>query len=164
MNRIILTGRMTTDAELRQTSNGKMVTNFAIAVARQFRNAQGENETDFINLVLWEKSAEFASKYCGKGKMIAVEGRLEIRKYQDKEGNNRIAAEVICDRIEGLDRAPQDGGGEGRQYQNQNQNNGYSAPARNNTPPPAANQPVNQAANTGGEWEMPDISDPFEDQ
>ncbi|MEI6520526.1 MAG: single-stranded DNA-binding protein [bacterium] len=162
MNRIILTGRMTTDAELRQTANGKMVTNFNIAVDRQFRNAQGEKETDFITVVLWEKSAEFVSKYCGKGRLIAVEGRLEIRKYQDKDGNNRIAPEVIGDRVEGLDRAQQDGGG-GGQYQNQNQNNGYTAP-RNAPPPPTTNQ---AAATNTGDWEMPpidNINDPFDDQ
>ncbi len=161
MNRIILTGRMTTDAELRTTSSGKVVTSFNIAVDRQFRNSQGEKEVDFITIVLWEKSADFVSKYCGKGRLIAVEGRLEIRKYQDKDGNNRIAAEVIGDRVEGLDRAPQDGGGSG-QYQ---QNNGYVAP-RNSAP--SNNAPAPQAPSSGApEWEMPsmdNISDPFEDQ
>ncbi len=158
MNRVVLTGRMTTDAELKQTSSGKTVTNFTIAVDRQFKNPQGEKETDFINLVLWEKSADFASKYCGKGRLIAVEGRLEIRKYVDKEGNNRIAPEVICDRIEGLERAQPDGGGQ--QYQ-QNNNNGYAAPAPRKSAP--AQAPTQNAA----DWEMPNmdnISDPFDDQ
>ncbi len=169
MNRILLTGRMTTAAELRQTPNGKTVTSFGLAVDRQFRNAQGEKETDFINIVLWGKQAEFAANYCGKGKLIAIDGTLQIRKYVDKDGNNRTVAEVIGDRIEGLDRATPENGGQYQNNQGGYQNNntgGYVAPVRNQQQSAAP-----ASAGNAGDWEMPggvgemgDINDPFDDQ
>lgn len=103
MNKIILIGRLTRDIELRYTNSGNEVANFTLAVDRPFTNQQGEKETDFVNIVVWKKQAENCANYLLKGSKVAVEGRLQIRKYEDKEGIKRTAAEVVADRVEFLD-------------------------------------------------------------
>ena len=103
MNKIILIGRLTRDIELRYTNSGNAVANFTLAVDRPFTNQQGEKETDFVNIVVWKKQAENCANYLLKGSKVAVEGRLQIRKYEDKEGIKRTAAEVVADRVEFLD-------------------------------------------------------------
>lgn len=103
MNLVILIGRLVADPELRFTSSGIPVGNFRLAVDRPFKNQQGERETDFINIVLWRKAAETASKYLSKGSRVGVQGSLQIRQYQNKEGQNRTIAEVVADRFEFLD-------------------------------------------------------------
>lgn len=90
LNIVALQGRLARDPELRQTQAGKAVTNFTIACDR------GKDQTDWFDVVAWEKSAEFICKYFQKGSMILVEGRLQSRKYQDKNGNNRTAVEVVA--------------------------------------------------------------------
>ena len=98
LNHIDIMGRLTRDPELRRTASGTAVTNFAVAVDRDFPNKEtGEKETDFIECVAWRAAGEFVSKYFTKGSMIAVSGRLQIRKWQDKDGNNRYTAEVVAD-------------------------------------------------------------------
>lgn len=98
LNHIDIMGRLTRDPELRRTASGTAVTNFAVAVDRDFPNKEtGEKETDFIECVAWRAAGEFVSKYFTKGSMIAVSGRLQIRKWQDKDGNNRYSAEVVAD-------------------------------------------------------------------
>ncbi len=108
LNKIILIGRLTRDVELRHTQQGIAVANFTLAVNRKYNR----DETDFINIVVWRAHAENCAKYIGKGSLVAVEGRLEIRKYQDKEGNNRYATEVVADDVRFLstksERSPQD--------------------------------------------------------
>lgn len=99
LNRVILMGRMTRDPELRRTGNGVPVTSFTLAVDRDFKAQNGQKETDFIDIVAWRNTAEFASKYFGKGRMAVVEGSLQIREWKDKDGNNRRNAEVIADNI-----------------------------------------------------------------
>lgn len=95
LNSIILMGRLTRDPELRRTGSGIAVANFTIAVDRDFASGPNkEKETDFIDCVAWRKTGEFVSKYFQKGSMIAVSGRLEIRKWNDKDGNSRRSAEV----------------------------------------------------------------------
>ncbi len=104
LNKVILIGRLTADPELRYIpSSGTPVANFALAVDRPFTNQQGERETDFINITVWRKQAENCANYLGKGSMAAVEGRLQIRKYDDREGIRRIAAEVVADNVRFLD-------------------------------------------------------------
>lgn len=98
LNKIVLCGRTTTDIELKATATGKSVASFTLAVERDF-SSNGERETDFIPVVVWGKTAEFASSYFRKGKMMIAEGRLQIRKYTDKDGNNRTISEVIADKI-----------------------------------------------------------------
>ena len=92
LNHIIAMGRMTRDPELRRTPNGKAVTNFTIACDRDF----GEKKTDFIECVAWNNTAEFVNKYFAKGRMAVVAGRLQIREWTDKDGNNRKTAEIIA--------------------------------------------------------------------
>lgn len=93
-NLAILTGRLTATPELKMTTNNISVCSFAIAVDRAFKSGD-ERQTDFINCVAWRSTAEFISKYFTKGKMIGIEGSLQTRKYQDRNGKNRIAYEVI---------------------------------------------------------------------
>lgn len=104
LNRVILIGRLTHDPELRYTPSGTAVASFALAVDRSRKNAQGERETDFINIVVWQKLAETCANYIGKGRLIAVDGRLQIRSYEDKEGIRRKVAEVIAENVRFLDK------------------------------------------------------------
>lgn len=97
INNVILMGRMTADAELRATQGGKYVTSFSIAVERDFTQ-NGERQTDFINLVAWGKTAEFITRYFGKGNMIAVRGSIQTRQYE-KDGSKRTATEVLVDKV-----------------------------------------------------------------
>ena len=97
LNRVILMGRLTADPELKQTPNGISVTSFSLAVDRNFAGKGAERQTDFINCVAWRQTAEFISRYFAKGRMMAVEGSLEVRNYVDKNENKRQAVEVVVD-------------------------------------------------------------------
>ena len=97
LNRVILMGRLTADPELKQTPNGISVTSFSLAVDRNFTSRGAERQTDFINCVAWRQTAEFISRYFAKGRMIAVEGSLQVRNYVDKNENKRQAVEVVVD-------------------------------------------------------------------
>ena len=100
LNHIVLMGRLTADPELRRTGSGIAVASFTLAVDRDFTNKEsGTKETDFIDIVAWRNTAEFVSKYFSKGRMAVVSGRLQIRRWQDKEGNNRRSAEVVADNV-----------------------------------------------------------------
>jgi single-strand DNA-binding protein len=104
INRVILIGRLTRDVELRSTPNGVSVANFAIAVDRR-KQKDREQEVDFVDIVVWQKLAENCANFIGKGRLVAVEGRLQIRSYQDKEGIRRKVAEVVADNVQFLDKA-----------------------------------------------------------
>ncbi len=93
-NLVVLTGRLTADPELKTTPNGTSVTSFSIAVSRPYRSGE-EQQSDFINIVAWRQTAEFITKYFRKGNMIGIEGSIQTRRYQDKNGNNRTAFEVV---------------------------------------------------------------------
>ena len=99
LNKIFIMGRLTRDPELRRTQSGTPVTSFSLAVDRDYKTQSGEKETDFIDVVAWRATAEFVAKYFTKGRMAVVEGRLQIRAWQDKEGNNRRSAEVVADNV-----------------------------------------------------------------
>lgn len=99
LNKIFIMGRLTRDPELRRTQNGTAVTSFTLAVDRDFKNADGAKDTDFIDVVAWRNTAEFVSKYFSKGRMAVVEGRLQLRDWTDKDGNKRRNAEVLADNI-----------------------------------------------------------------
>ena len=99
LNKIFIMGRLTRDPELRITNSGTSVASFSLAVDRNYKGADGEKETDFIDCVAWRQTGEFAAKYFTKGRMAVVEGRLQIRPWTDKEGNNRRSAEVIVDNM-----------------------------------------------------------------
>ena len=98
LNEIILQGRLTSDPELKNTPNGKSVTSFSLAVERDFSTGD-EKITDFINIVVWEKTADFVCKYFSKGRQMIVRGSLQSRKYQTQNGENRVAYEVRADKV-----------------------------------------------------------------
>ena len=99
LNRVIIMGRLTRDPELRRTQSGTAVTSFSLAVDRDFKGQSGEKETDFIDVVAWRNTAEFVSRYFTKGRMAVVEGRMQMRDWKDKNGNNRRVAEVVADNV-----------------------------------------------------------------
>lgn len=100
LNHITIMGRLVRDPELRRTGSGIAVASFTLAVDRDFGPKDGgEKECDFIDCVAWRNTGEFVSKYFTKGRMAVVSGRLQIRKWQDKEGNNRYSAEVVADNV-----------------------------------------------------------------
>lgn len=103
MNRTILIGRLTKTPEVKSTQSGISVVAFTIAVNRAFTNEQGEKEADFIQCVVWRKQAENLAKYCDKGSLIGVEGRIQTRTYEDDKGNTKYITEVVCDQITFLD-------------------------------------------------------------
>ena len=108
LNVVVLSGRLTQDPELKTTPNGISVCSFSIAVERRFKSGE-ERQSDFINIVTWRSSAEFVSKYFKKGQMIAIRGSIQTRKYQDKDGNNRTAFEVVADDVQFADFARREG-------------------------------------------------------
>ena len=123
-NRITLIGRMVADPELKVTPSGISVTQFRLAVNRPISSEakqRGEQEqADFIDISTWRQNAEYVANYLNKGRLVLVEGKLQIREYVDKEGQKRKAAEVVADLVKGLDRREQDGdnagGASGGQY------------------------------------------------
>lgn len=110
MNHIVLIGRLTRDPELRYTPNGVAVTNFDLAVDRPTTNQQGEREADFIRIIAWQKQAEVCANYLKKGRLVAVEGRLQIRSYETQDGQKRRVAEVVASHVQFLERSREDGG------------------------------------------------------
>lgn len=104
LNRILLVGRLTADPEMRYTQSGTAVASFTLAVDRVRSGASGEKETDFINIVTWQKLAEICAEHLKKGRMAAVDGRLQIRQYENKDGHKVRVAEVIADSVHFLDK------------------------------------------------------------
>ena len=112
MNRLVLIGRTTTEVALKTTTTGNSIVRFTLAVDRKNRT----DGADFINCVAWRQSAEFLSRYTHKGDLIAVAGMLTTRKYEDKDGNKRVAYEVLCDRVESLQKRDESQQGNYSQY------------------------------------------------
>ena len=150
LNRIIIMGRLVRDPELRTTQSGISVTSFTLAVDRDFKSRDsGEKNTDFIDVVAWRQTAEFVCKYFSKGRMAIAEGRLQIREWKDRDGNNRRSAEVVADNVYFGDskrdsapsgdaygapppaygNAPASYGGGAPSYGGQSYGGGYGAPA-----------------------------------
>ena len=102
LNRVILIGRLTAEPKLTYTQNGTAVATFTLAVDRFKKNAKGEKEVDFINIVVWQKSAENCAEYLRKGSLAAVDGRLQLRSY-DKDGTRRWVTEVVAENVRFLD-------------------------------------------------------------
>ena len=102
INRVVLTGRLTRNVELKATSTGNNVASFSVAVDGFTRDQNGNTQTSFINCVAWNTQAKFVSTYCKKGSLVALEGRLQSRSYDRKDGTKATAVEVIIDRIENL--------------------------------------------------------------
>ena len=104
MNKIILCGRLTRDPEVRYTSTGKVVTQFTLAVDRPFTNQDGQREADFINIVVWGKIAELCGNSLSKGHKALVDGRLQLRSYDAKDGSKRYVTEVVANNVEFIER------------------------------------------------------------
>ena len=184
INRVVLVGRLTRDIELRYTNSGAAVASFTVAVNRQFTNAQGEREADFINCVIWRKSAENFANFTHKGSLVGIDGRIQTRSYENQQGQRVYVTEVVVENFYLLEpknasHQRDNGAGNGGQYaggQNNNnqgyQNNNYNqGPAMPNSAPAASNQSMDPAAtgtnnsndNTGNTKSQPDTQDPFAD-
>lgn len=103
LNRVILIGRLTRDPELRYTPAGVAVTQFTLAVDRPFKNESGEREADFIPVVSWRQLAETCANYLRKGRLTAVEGRIQVRNYENNEGRRVYVTEVVADNVRFLE-------------------------------------------------------------
>ena len=103
MNRVMLIGRLTAKPELRYTGSNLPFARFSVAVNRTFNNAQGERETDFINVIVWRKQAENVCNFLNKGSLVSVEGRLQTGSYDDKDGNKRYTMDVVADSVQFLE-------------------------------------------------------------
>lgn len=110
LNKVFLQGRLVADPELRHTQQGTPVASYRLAVDRDYKSKDSNAQnTDFVNIVSWRNTAEFVSRYFTKGRMMLVEGRLQMRSYTDKDGNRRVAAEVVTDNVHFAD-SRKDGG------------------------------------------------------
>ena len=134
LNKVIIMGRITHDLEVRQTQSGTAVLQFTVAVDRNYSKDSGEKQTDFISCVAWRNTAEFIGRYFGKGRMIAVDGRLQSRTYEDKNGVKHYLTELIVENAN-FTGEKSDGGGFVNQYQQAQQtpqqtNNGFNGDAQ----------------------------------
>ena len=127
LNRVILMGRITADPELKTTNTGVSVTSFSIAVDRNYVKQGEERKADFFNIVCWRSTAEFVCRYFGKGSLIAVEGQLQSRQFQAKDGSNRYVVEVVADNVSFTgERRDNNAGGYNQSYGG---NQSYGAPS-----------------------------------
>jgi len=155
LNSVCLVGRLGKDPELRTTQNGKSVTSFRIAVDRRYADPNGQRQADWFDIVAWEKTADFVVRYFQKGSMIAVEGRLQTRTYQDKNGNNRTVVEVLASNVSFCGSKTQNNGGSQQQ-------GGYNAaPQQGYYSQPSAQQGYQQppAYSSGSNDDFAEISD-----
>lgn len=113
LNTVVLIGRLVRDPELRYTPSGVAVGSFTVAIDRPFTNQQGQREADFIDVVLWRRLAETCANHLGKGRLVAVEGRLQVRSFETQEGQRRRVTEVVARDVRFLDRPREDSGGGG---------------------------------------------------
>lgn len=148
LNRCILMGRLTADPELKTTPTGVSVTSFSIAVDRNYVKQGEERKADFINIVAWRQQAEFICRYFSKGAMIAIEGQLQTRSYQAKDGSNRYVTEVVADNVSFTGERRESSGGYSQQYQ-QPQQNSYTPPQ----------QPASYASGAPSDFEELPIDD-----
>ena len=127
LNCAIIMGRLTADPELKTTTNGISVTSFTVAVDRNYQKPGQERQTDFINVVAWRQTAEFVARYFRKGQMIAVQGSIQVRGYEDRNGNKRTAVEIVAETVSFCGSKAETGAG--------GQSAGAPAPAGNPAPP-----------------------------
>lgn len=136
LNRTVLVGRMTKDPEMRVSPSGVTVTTFTLAVKRTFKNANGETEADFINIVTFRKTAENVNTFCSKGSLVSVDGRIQSRSYDNQEGRKVYVTEVVADSVQFLETK---GKNENAQQQAPQQNNAAAPPQNPNNSNPFAN-------------------------
>jgi single-strand DNA-binding protein len=153
LNKVILIGRLANDPELKWTPSGIPVTTFRLAVDRpisaEARQSGQDKQADFIDIVAWRQAAEFASNYLGKGRLVAIEGRLQIRQYVAQDGGNRRVAEVVVDQLKSLERPRDTQGDDGGHHAEHTGGGGYGAP-RTYEPRPAAPRPAYGGPPQGG--------------
>ena len=161
LNRVILMGRLVADPELKTTASGISVTSFRIAVDRSYVKAGEERKADFFDIVCWRQQAEFVCRYFGKGSLIAVEGQLQSRTYQAKDGSNRYVVEVVADNISFTGERRDASQGYNQGY-SQGFNQSYGAPSYNQAPAapaapvaPAQPAPSYQSGSPSDFTEMP---------
>lgn len=151
LNRVVLTGRLTRDPELRYTGSGTAVCSFSVAVDRQFRNQNGDRDADFINCVIWRKSAENFANFTHKGSLVGIDGRLSTRNYENNQGQRVYVTEVTVENFALLEPRSSNQGSNNQGGYNQGNNGGFNNNqnfsqnnAFNNNPaqPAANNQPV----------------------
>lgn len=104
MNAVSIVGRLTRDPELRTTQTGKNTCSFSVAVTKRFKPTDGSPDADFLNVVAWNKDADYVVNYLTKGRLVAVNGRIQTRKYTASDGSNREVTEIVADHVQGLDR------------------------------------------------------------
>lgn len=126
INNVTIIGRTTKDIELRATSSGTNNASFTLAVERNFKNANGEKETDFINCVAWRKTAEILAQYAPKGSMIGVRGRIQTRNYENNQGVRVYVTEIVADEIQLIDTRNNNQGANASYYQNGANNSGFN--------------------------------------
>ena len=147
INGVVLTGRLTRDVDLRYTQSGDAVGTFNLAVDRRFKNQQGEREADFVQCVIWRKSAENFANFFHKGSLVGIEGRIQTRNYETQQGNRVYVTEVIVENFTFLERKSENNyGGNG------------NLPMPQQTPPSTTNDPF---ANTGDSIDVNDNDLPF---
>ena len=152
LNYIVVMGRLTRDPELRKTAAGVSVTSFTVAVDRDF-SQDGQKETDFLDVVAWRNTAEFAAKYFVKGRMAVISGRLQIRNWEDKDGNKRRTAEILAENIYfGDSKKEDDSGSASTQGSTQTFMGGVPAQAGGFTPTFGNAQPGGFVPNFGGNY------------
>lgn len=134
INRVVLTGRLTRDPEIRTTTTGKNVASFTVAVNRRIKGADGI-EADFFRVSAWGQTADFLSNYVQKGRLVAVDGRLQQRKFTDSQGAAREAIEVVADNVSLLDRVREDNSGGGDSPRSQGKPAGADAPVEDEYDP-----------------------------
>ncbi|HIX82709.1 MAG TPA: single-stranded DNA-binding protein [Candidatus Erysipelatoclostridium merdavium] len=122
INRVTLIGRLVRDPDLRRTNDGTMVASFTIAVNRNYTAKDGQQQADFINCVVWRKTAETLEKYCRKGNLIGLDGRLQTRTYENAQGQRVFVTEVVCDNIQFLESKSNNN----QNTQNKHNNQGYA--------------------------------------
>lgn len=122
INRVTLIGRLVRDPDLRRTNDGTMVASFTIAVNRNYTAKDGQQQADFINCVVWRKTAETLEKYCRKGNLIGLDGRLQTRTYENAQGQRVFVTEVVCDNIQFLESKSNNK----QNTQNKHNNQGYA--------------------------------------
>ncbi len=155
LNRVVLMGRLVADPELKTTNTGISVTSFRIAVDRSYVKAGAERQADFFDVVAWRSSAEFVCRNFSKGSLIAVDGQLQSRQYQTKDGQNRTAIEVVADNISFTGERRDAGSAYGS----------YAQPARGNdygsqvAPTPAAPQPAAYSAGSADDFQVMPLDD-----
>ena len=126
INNVTIIGRTTKDIELRATSSGTNNASFTLAVERNFKNANGEKETDFINCVAWRKTAEIVAQYAPKGSLIGVRGRIQTRNYENNQGVRVYLTEVVADEVQLIDTRNNNQGANANYYQNSENSGGFN--------------------------------------